>query len=358
MTIILVEKSEGGVQKPEISFSKGVILVGRDAGECDIAFEKSRWPMVSRRHAEIRYENGGWFLVDLNSTYGVFINGQKLGGPHPITAGSSIQIGMDGPTLIVIWFEAEMETLPDAAPVLAAPTPIPAAPAPIKPQIPQVSHVQRPVTEAAPQPPAQTATLEFVDSASRQPFKINSSSTWIGRDADCSIILDSFGMVSRRHAEIRLDNGGFLLEDNNSFNGTLVNEQRISAPTPLFHDDTIRVGVGGPVLRFNSPGRTAPQGADLTGQRSVALSNIGSFENGPGKAGSETMVFNSGSSEKYTPANTSTQPQLLMSVAFGEKGELTIGRDENNDIRLDGLQISKRHARLCPFGDGSVHRRP
>ena len=70
-------------------------------------------------------------------------------------------------------------------------------------------------------------------------------------------------MVSRKHAQITFRNGNYLIEDNNSFNGTLVNEQRISAPTPLYDGNEIRLGIGGPVLRFASPARVAPKGASL-----------------------------------------------------------------------------------------------
>jgi pSer/pThr/pTyr-binding forkhead associated (FHA) protein len=44
----------------------------------------------------------------------------------------------------------------------------------------------------------------------------------------------------------------------------------------------------------------------------------------------------------------------MMTVPFGDKSELTIGRDESNDIRIDGLQISKHHARLRHSGTDVV----
>jgi pSer/pThr/pTyr-binding forkhead associated (FHA) protein len=33
---------------------------------------------VSRTHANIIYKNGSYFIVDLNSTNGTFVNGQQL----------------------------------------------------------------------------------------------------------------------------------------------------------------------------------------------------------------------------------------------------------------------------------------
>ncbi len=48
--------------------------------------------------------------------------------------------------------------------------------------------------------------------------------------------------ISRRHAELRMVNGGWVLSDLNSTNGTYVNGVRISKPTRLKHGDQIRVG--------------------------------------------------------------------------------------------------------------------
>jgi ABC-type lipopolysaccharide export system ATPase subunit len=44
----------------------------------------------------------------------------------------------------------------------------------------------------------------------------------------------------------------------------------------------------------------------------------------------------------------------MMTLPFGDKNELTIGRAESNDIRIDGLQISNHHARLRRSGSEVV----
>ena len=41
-----------------------------------------------------------------------------------------------------------------------------------------------------------------------------------------------------------------------------------------------------------------------------------------------------------------------MSLVFGGKNELVIGREDASDIKLDGLQISNRHARLLQTSSG------
>jgi hypothetical protein len=51
-----------------------VVVVGRSSG-CDITVED---PNVSRRHAEIRREDGAYWIVDLGSTNGVTVNGERV----------------------------------------------------------------------------------------------------------------------------------------------------------------------------------------------------------------------------------------------------------------------------------------
>ena len=50
MNIVLVEERAG----KEYTFTKDLVTFGRDANECDIAFDSAQHPMVSRKHAEIR----------------------------------------------------------------------------------------------------------------------------------------------------------------------------------------------------------------------------------------------------------------------------------------------------------------
>ncbi len=62
----------------------------------------------------------------------------------------------------------------------------------------------------------------------------------IGRSSDQIHLSDH--TASRRHAEIRPDNGSWLLVDLNSSNGTYLNGQRVISPTVLRHGDQIKVG--------------------------------------------------------------------------------------------------------------------
>ncbi len=54
--------------------AKREVVLGRSR-ECDITIDD---PNISRRHAEIRHEEGAYWIVDLNSTNGVVVNGRRV----------------------------------------------------------------------------------------------------------------------------------------------------------------------------------------------------------------------------------------------------------------------------------------
>lgn len=363
MKIVLIdEQSSSG----ELTFQQDTIKIGRNAHECQISFARDKFPMVSRHHAEIQHRNNTWILVDTNSSYGTFLNNTKLtpNDPKVIQVGSAIQFGVDGPVLIVIL----LETGGASAPVSNYQQAVPQTPSQPKPQsvIPPAKTPQSIIPQAInlpPQAPPQnspikpsvpldqeTPIIEMVGK-SVPPFQMKKEQIWLGRDLSCDLVFEpDAAMVSRRHAQISRQNAGFFLTDNNSFNGTLVKGQRISTPTQLYHGDEIQLGMCGPVLKFILPSQVAPKGASLAGQRAVAHSQNAALNSQVEQISPKTMVLKGDSVVKKI--TRSKDAQLLMSLKFGEKNELIIGRGEKNDIRLDGLQISNRHARLQKNANG------
>lgn len=71
------------------SLNRTVTVVGRNS-ECDVVLE----PMsVSRKHASIEWRDGRYFLTDLGSTRGTYLNQKKLGRePVPLEDGSTIRL--------------------------------------------------------------------------------------------------------------------------------------------------------------------------------------------------------------------------------------------------------------------------
>jgi pSer/pThr/pTyr-binding forkhead associated (FHA) protein len=72
-----------------IELRGGQLLVGRSA-MCRLVLDD---PLVSRQHAEFRYENGVVVLYDLKSVNGVFVNGQKVERQSRLVAGDRVSIG-------------------------------------------------------------------------------------------------------------------------------------------------------------------------------------------------------------------------------------------------------------------------
>jgi pSer/pThr/pTyr-binding forkhead associated (FHA) protein len=64
--------------------------------------------------------------------------------------------------------------------------------------------------------------------------------TAIGRGTDSDIVLDD-PATSRKHAHIEFADGRYVLKDQGSANGTLVNEQRVTEK-PLADGDVIKIG--------------------------------------------------------------------------------------------------------------------
>jgi hypothetical protein len=64
--------------------------------------------------------------------------------------------------------------------------------------------------------------------------------TRIGRSPDCEIFLDDV-TVSRNHAEVAERDGGFVVEDKGSLNGTFVNRRRIDN-SALENGDELQIG--------------------------------------------------------------------------------------------------------------------
>jgi hypothetical protein len=77
----------GGGRRNVLSGSR--VVVGRSR-EADIVLQD---PNVSRRHAELRRDDGGWQIVDLGSTNGIKVNGRRVDSQQ-LSAGDQITIGV------------------------------------------------------------------------------------------------------------------------------------------------------------------------------------------------------------------------------------------------------------------------
>ncbi|MGQ9518159.1 MAG: FHA domain-containing protein [Anaerolineae bacterium] len=72
------------------SLSRPEIIIGRDES-CDIVLDDRK---VSRRHASIRRQPDGYYITDLQSKNGTFVNGEAVFSPRRLYDGDEIQIAL------------------------------------------------------------------------------------------------------------------------------------------------------------------------------------------------------------------------------------------------------------------------
>ncbi len=91
------------------------------------------------------------------------------------------------------------------------------------------------------------AQLTRVNNALTETYPITKATTSIGRLADNDIVLNE-DTVGRWHANIMYKDDGFHLQDLGSVNTVLLNNEVVTASTPLSHGDEI--DIGGIIFRF------------------------------------------------------------------------------------------------------------
>jgi predicted component of type VI protein secretion system len=126
------------------ALNKNEMYIGRDINN-EIVINDAE---VSRKHARLLAQAGGYLLEDLGSTNGSFVNGQRLMGPHVLRPGEMIMFGENVSLAFELVYDADA-TVIGAPPPAATYTP----PQPAAPQYqPQPMPAAQPVPQQAAQP--------------------------------------------------------------------------------------------------------------------------------------------------------------------------------------------------------------
>ena len=165
----------GPVPGKVYELQNSVVTIGRDIAN-DIVIND---PEISRKHAKLTRQTGGYLLEDLGSTNGTYVNGQRLMGPHLLRPSELIVFG-EQVSLVYDTSPTDMDA------TLIAETPPEAAP---EPSIPYNPPPENPST-AQPIPPQQPAYPEGYYSA--PPYELEeegkSSKFWFLGGCGCLIL--------------------------------------------------------------------------------------------------------------------------------------------------------------------------
>lgn len=87
---LVVVESPGGEPAVGRSFGLDVITpLGRDVNNAIVVED----PFASAEHAVLTYRGRGWYVEDVESTNGTYVNGQRIDGVAPLSYGDELQVG-------------------------------------------------------------------------------------------------------------------------------------------------------------------------------------------------------------------------------------------------------------------------
>ncbi|MBF9135070.1 FHA domain-containing protein [Plantactinospora sp. S1510] len=218
MSTTLLVGVPGEDPERRITVDGGPLRIGRDP-LCGIVLDDSR---ASREHLELSYRAGRWYLRDLASRNGTFVNGQQV-HELELTGACAVRLGnaVDGPVLTF---------RPDGLPA-----PPPTVTDSRQPGL--LTEVRPSRYEPAAEPPsgARFALGRTPSASYRATDRIR-----IGRAPDNDIVLDDL-LVSRYHADLVRDGSGFRVVDLGTRNGTYVNGRQVEHAV-LYADDLLSFG--------------------------------------------------------------------------------------------------------------------
>jgi pSer/pThr/pTyr-binding forkhead associated (FHA) protein len=199
---------------------------------------------------------------------------------------------------------------------------------------------------AVPSPSARTARsagrlLSLVDG---REYMVGTDGLSIGRDPSCDIVIPR-SEVSRKHATLRAEGGGYLLLDS-SINGVFVNEARVQAELPMGRGDTLRVATE--EFRFYAEERSAP----VEAESNPGLQHTGAFvaarpvppAQAPAAAPEvETVPRARPAFGHFEVINEGPSRGTRYTL---DSPRITIGRGAHNDVAINDESVSEYHAKL------------
>jgi ABC-type multidrug transport system ATPase subunit/predicted component of type VI protein secretion system len=294
---IQLVRTEGPQSGQAYELARPELVLGREPG-VDIQIDS---PGVSRRHARLFQQDGSYFIADLGSSNGTFLNGERLSGPRRLQPGDEITLGQS----VRLEFQAPRPagadaTMLEGAPPTASATMIEGAA--MRPGDGGATMIGEDPFLSQPAVPPQL--LVTVAGGVQQTYTLNQARHTLGRAGDNQIVIDS-RIVSRYHAVLERSRDGFQVHVlPEAANPLLLEGRPVESGRTLQHGDILRIGSLDPGLM-------------------VSLTYM-------------------------DPAHATRG--AARPVQFGEKTLVQIGRDASNDVVLDSPTVSRFHAEIERVG--------
>lgn len=228
--------------------SSGLVVTGQGA------------EVVSGRHARFVCREGRWWVEDLRSRNGTFVNGARLAtdAARALAVGDLVGLGARGPRFgVEAMVPSGDEPEADPGPTLSldsagdreaaaswAPTP---PPPPMAPPIPFSGPPHVPQAPM-PGPRLRGITVALTHEPSGQRYQASGGRIRLGRGTECELrpVASDDTSVSRVHAEIVLrPDGAVVIRDHQSRNGTFVNGERVTGDRTVAPGDRLKLGPKG-----------------------------------------------------------------------------------------------------------------
>jgi ABC-type multidrug transport system ATPase subunit/pSer/pThr/pTyr-binding forkhead associated (FHA) protein len=277
--------TRGSREGEEFPLTTLPLIIGRMEPADIVVHEES----VSRNHARISRDSAGYYIEDLTSSNGTYVNKILIQAPRPLANGDHVVLGRDVEFVLV----AQPETPPPAS-----------NPTAMLNQVLTRGETIR-VSEPPPVPALPPKLVVTVPGEAPVIYELKAPRLKIGRQLDNDIVIDN-RYVSRYHAELeKRGQEYFLVPSPNYNNSLLLNSQPVMEPAQLHHGDKMR---------------------------------IGGFA--PGDVVSLDYLLPEGQAE-FSARQT---------IKFVENNVMTIGRDADNKIFLPAPTVSRFHAEVEKVG--------
>jgi pSer/pThr/pTyr-binding forkhead associated (FHA) protein len=203
----LIIEDPQGIIVEQVSFDETCPLT---IGRSDAADVQLKSNSVSRQHARVFIQDDQCFVADLNSSNGVYVDGQRIYGTTQISQGTQIRIG----DFLMLVQQS------------------------IRPDQPHPDQTNLDDTNEALQFPR---LIRIGDALEGETYSLSADEHIIGRTDDNFIVLQD-GSISRNHAKLTIQMGNYILQDLGSSNGTMINKTPIHQPTYLNGAELIQLG--------------------------------------------------------------------------------------------------------------------